>query len=107
MNTPKDVTGPINIGNPSEFTIRALAEMIIEQTGSQSELAYLPLPQDDPRQRKPDITLARERLGWQPRVPLADGLKSTIAYFRERQGGLAGGVRPAARTRRKLVVLSN
>jgi UDP-glucuronate decarboxylase len=107
MNTPKAVTGPINIGNPSEFTIRALAEMIVEQTRSQSELAYLPLPQDDPRQRKPDITLARERLGWQPRVPLADGLKSTIAYFRERQGGLAGGVRPAARTRRKLVVLSN
>jgi UDP-glucuronate decarboxylase len=107
MNTPKAVTGPINIGNPSEFTIRALAEMIVEQTRSQSELAYLPLPQDDPRQRKPDITLARERLGWQPRVPLADGLKSTIGYFRERQGGLAGGVRPAARTRRKLVVLSN
>ena len=84
MDTPKDFTGPLNIGNPSEFTIKALAELIIEQTGSNSQLVFLPLPQDDPRQRRPDISLARERLDWQPRVPLAEGLKPTIAYFRER-----------------------
>ena len=84
MNTPKGVTGPINIGNPSEFTIRALAEMILDQTRSESELAFRPLPADDPRQRRPDITLAREHLDWQPRIPLAEGLKPTIAYFRQR-----------------------
>ncbi|RPH59238.1 MAG: SDR family oxidoreductase [Acidobacteria bacterium] len=84
MNTPADVTGPVNLGNPAEFTIKALAELIIEQTRAQSDLVYLSLPQDDPRQRRPDISIARERLDWQPRVPLAEGLKPTIAYFRER-----------------------
>ena len=82
MDTPTDFTGPVNLGNPTEFTIKALAELVIEQTGSGSEIVNLPLPQDDPRQRRPDITLARMRLGWQPRVPLAEGLKPAIAYFR-------------------------
>jgi UDP-glucuronate decarboxylase len=81
MATPDDVTGPMNMGNPVEFTIRALAEQIIELTGSRSELVFLPLPADDPRQRKPDITLARSVLGWEPKTQLIDGLKATIAYF--------------------------
>jgi UDP-glucuronate decarboxylase len=81
MATPPEFTGPVNIGNPDEFTIRALAEMILEQTGSRSALHFMPLPQDDPRQRQPDITLARDTLGWQPSVPLRDGLVKTIAYF--------------------------
>lgn len=74
--------GPVNIGNPVEFTIRELAELVIEFTGSSSELVSQPLPKDDPRQRKPDISLARERLGWQPSVPLRDGLRRTIDWFR-------------------------
>jgi UDP-glucuronate decarboxylase len=78
------VTGPVNLGNPAEFTIKALAELVVEQTGSRSELAYLPLPQDDPRQRRPDISLAKARLNWEPQVALADGLKPTIAYFADR-----------------------
>jgi UDP-glucuronate decarboxylase len=82
MSTPADFTGPVNLGNPNEFTIRALAELVIEQAGSRSEIVNLPLPQDDPRQRRPDITLARMRLGWQPCVPLTEGLKPAIAYFR-------------------------
>src|SRR5579863_809606 len=81
MSTPDDVTGPINIGNPVEFTIRELAEKIIELTGSSSKLVFHPLPEDDPKQRQPDIAQARERLGWQPSVALAEGLKKTIAYF--------------------------
>jgi UDP-glucuronate decarboxylase len=84
MESPAEVTGPVNIGNPAEFTIKALAEMVIEETGSSSELAYLPLPQDDPKQRRPDISLAKAKLNWQPQVALADGLKPTIAYFAER-----------------------
>jgi UDP-glucuronate decarboxylase len=84
MESPAEVTGPVNIGNPAEFTIRALAELVVEQTGSQSELAYMPLPQDDPRQRRPDISLAKAKLNWEPKVALADGLKPTIAYFAER-----------------------
>ena len=83
MGSADDVTGPINLGNPKEFTIRELAEEIIEQTGSKSDLVMKDLPQDDPKQRKPDISLAREKLGWEPKVPLADGLKPTIEYFRE------------------------
>ena len=82
MNSPKDVTGPINIGNPGEFSIRQLAELVIAQTGARSELVQMPLPKDDPRQRRPDITLAREKLGWEPTVPLAQGLEKTIAYFK-------------------------
>ena len=83
METPKEVTGPMNLGNPVEFTIRELAEQVIELTGSSSELVYHPLPQDDPRQRQPNITLARETLGWSPTVQIADGLKRTVNYFEE------------------------
>lgn len=81
MNTGDDVTGPVNVGNPGEFTIRELAEKVIELTGSKSKLVFKPLPQDDPRQRKPDITLAKKVLGWEPKVPLEEGLKKTIDYF--------------------------
>ena len=81
MNTGDDVTGPVNVGNPGEFTIRELAEKVIELTGSKSKLVFKPLPQDDPKQRKPDITLAKQVLGWEPKIPLAEGLKKTIAYF--------------------------
>ncbi len=86
MGTPKEFTGPVNLGNPGEFTIRRLAELIIEQTGSQSQLAYRPLPQDDPKQRQPDIALARAQLGWEPRVALEEGLQPTIGYFAARLG---------------------
>ena len=81
MATPADVTGPINLGNPGEFTIRQLAEMTIEMTGSKSKLTFVDLPQDDPRQRRPDITLAQKHLGWEPKVALKDGLQRTINYF--------------------------
>lgn len=83
MNTPDDFTGPVNIGNPGEFTIKELAEKVISLTGSRSKLVYRPLPSDDPTQRKPDITLACERLQWKPVVRLEEGLKKTIAYFEE------------------------
>jgi UDP-glucuronate decarboxylase len=73
--------GPVNIGNPGEFTIRELAEIIISLSNSSSRLVYQPLPQDDPKQRKPDISLAREKLSWEPGVSLEEGLKKTIAYF--------------------------
>lgn len=75
------LTGPLNLGNPTEFTILELAERVRDLTGSRSEVRFLPLPSDDPTQRKPDIRLARERLGWEPRVSLADGLRETIEYF--------------------------
>lgn len=78
------LTGPVNIGNPGEFTIRELADTVISLTGSRSEIVSLPLPQDDPAQRQPDIALASEELGWQPKVALREGLKSTIAYFERR-----------------------
>ncbi len=81
MESPEDVTGPINIGNPVEMSIRELAEAVIRLTGSKSELVMHPLPQDDPIQRQPDITRAKEQLGWVPKVALEDGLKATIAYF--------------------------
>jgi UDP-glucuronate decarboxylase len=81
MATGPDVTGPINLGNPHEFSIRELAETVIELTGSASRLAFKPLPQDDPRQRRPDIACARETLGWTPTVQLREGLEKTIAYF--------------------------
>ncbi|MDX2238569.1 MAG: UDP-glucuronic acid decarboxylase family protein [Hyphomonadaceae bacterium] len=81
MNTGDDVTGPINLGNPNEFTIRALAETVIEMTGSTSALAFKPLPTDDPKQRQPDITRARTTLNWEPTTQLRDGLTKTIAYF--------------------------
>jgi UDP-glucuronate decarboxylase len=82
MRTDDDFTGPVNIGNPGEFTMLALAEMVLRLTGSRSKLVFQPLPADDPRQRRPDIALARQVLGWEPSVPLEDGLKETIAYFR-------------------------
>ena len=81
METPDSVTGPINIGNPNEFTIKQLAETVIELTGAKSSLVNRPLPQDDPRQRQPDITLAKETLDWTPTIELREGLASTIAYF--------------------------
>ncbi|HZT18674.1 MAG TPA: UDP-glucuronic acid decarboxylase family protein, partial [Dongiaceae bacterium] len=81
MATGDDITGPVNLGNPGEFTIRQLAEMVIAETGSKSKLVYKPLPQDDPLQRQPNIALARKHLGWEPKIPLKDGLKRTIAYF--------------------------
>ncbi len=82
MQTPDDVTGPVNLGNPGEFTVRELAETIIRITGSKSKIVYKPLPQDDPARRKPDVTLARELLGWTPAIALEDGLRQTIDYFR-------------------------
>lgn len=82
MHTPHRVTGPINLGNPGEFTVRELAETIIRITDSKSKIVYKPLPQDDPARRKPDISLARELLGWTPHVSLEEGLRLTIDYFR-------------------------
>lgn len=81
MNTPDDFTGPVNIGNPGEFSMRQLAELVVELTGSSSQLVHAPLPSDDPRQRQPNIELAKRALGWQPTVPLRDGLVKTIEYF--------------------------
>jgi UDP-glucuronate decarboxylase len=83
MNTPDDFTGPINIGNPREFTIRELAEQVLALTSSGSRLVFRPLPSDDPRQRQPDISLAQEILDWDPKIPLAEGLERTIAYFHQ------------------------
>ena len=83
MDTPKGFTGPVNIGNPSEFTMLELAELVIKLTGAKSRLEFQPLPLDDPRQRKPDISLAGEKLGWQPKVPLEEGIRRTIEYFRQ------------------------
>jgi len=83
MNTPEEVTGPINLGNPGEFTILELAKKVIELTNSRSEIRFEALPEDDPRQRQPDIALAREILNWEPKVPLEQGLKKTITYFEE------------------------
>ena len=82
MATPDDFIGPVNIGNPGEFTMMELAENVLRLTGSKSKIVFQPLPADDPRQRKPDITLAKEKLGWQPEVPLDEGLRRTIDYFR-------------------------
>jgi len=81
METPREFIGPVNLGNPGEFTIKELAEMVIEMTGSRSTLTYLPLPSDDPRQRCPDISLAREAMGWAPSIPLREGLAQTIKHF--------------------------
>ncbi len=82
MATPDDFTGPVNIGNPGEFTILELAQKVVEMTGSKSQIVFQPLPSDDPMQRKPDISLARSALGWEPRIALEDGLGRTIRYFR-------------------------
>jgi UDP-glucuronate decarboxylase len=86
MNSPVELVGPVNLGNPREFTVRELAEKVLHFTGSKSKLIFMPLPQDDPKQRQPDITLAREKLGWEPAVSLEDGLKETIAYFKKTLG---------------------
>jgi len=83
MSSPDEITGPVNLGNPVEFTIRALADKLIELIGSKSPLVFKPLPSDDPRQRQPDISVARSVLGWEPGVPLAEGLEKTIDYFRK------------------------
>lgn len=87
-DTPDDFTGPVNIGNPHEFTIRQLAEQVIELTGSKSKLEFKELPSDDPTQRRPDISLAKEAFDWEPTIQLEEGLKKTIAYF---EGALAQG----------------
>jgi UDP-glucuronate decarboxylase len=81
MNTADEVTGPVNIGNPGEFSMLQLAEKVIKLTGSSSKIVFQPLPQDDPKQRKPDISLARQLLDWQPQVDLDSGLLKTIQYF--------------------------
>ncbi len=81
MDTGEDFTGPVNLGNPVEFTIMELAEKVIELTGSKSRIIYKPLPSDDPMQRQPDISLAKKELGWEPKIDLEEGLKKTIVYF--------------------------
>jgi UDP-glucuronate decarboxylase len=106
MESPVELIGPVNLGNPAEFTIKELAELVLELTGSKSKLAYLPLPQDDPRQRRPDIALAKDRLGWQPGVALREGLLDTILYFDRLLSSAAiaatavNGVRRPAKARR-------
>jgi UDP-glucuronate decarboxylase len=82
MNTESSITGPVNLGNPGEFTMLELAEKVIKHVGGKSKLAFHPLPQDDPKQRKPDIALAKKMLDWEPKVALDDGLKRTVEYFR-------------------------
>jgi UDP-glucuronate decarboxylase len=82
MNGPDDFVGPVNIGNPEEFTILQLAQLVVQLTGSRSKLVYHPLPVDDPTQRRPDITLAQKHLDWSPTVPLREGLLKTIEWFR-------------------------
>ena len=83
MASPKGFTGPVNLGNPNEFKIRELAELVVTMTGSKSQIAQSPLPQDDPKQRSPDISLASSHLSWSPKIELRQGLKQTIQYFRE------------------------
>jgi UDP-glucuronate decarboxylase len=83
MNTEKGFTGPVNTGNPGEFTMLQLAETILKLSGSKSKLVFEPLPSDDPKQRQPNIELAKSKLGWEPKVNLEDGLKETIAYFKK------------------------
>ena len=82
MASEADFTGPVNIGNPAELTMLEMAELVLKQVGGRSKLVFMPLPSDDPRQRRPDISLARNKLGWEPKVPIDEGLKQTIAYFR-------------------------
>ncbi len=83
MDSPDEVTGPVNLGNPGEFTMLQLAETVIRLTGSKSEMIFEPLPSDDPKQRKPDITVAKEKLGWEPTIQLGEGLTHTIKYFQQ------------------------
>ena len=86
MENEHGFVGPVNIGNPGEFTIRRLAELVLEKIPTSSQLVQRPLPSDDPTQRRPDITLAGEKLGWAPTIPLSEGLDKTIAYFRSKLG---------------------
>lgn len=88
MDTPEEFIGPVNLGNPGEFTILELAEKVLELTGSKSKLVFKPLPEDDPMQRQPDITLAKTELGWEPAIPLEKGLVKTITYFDQLLSGL-------------------
>lgn len=90
MNTEPGFTGPVNLGNPGEFTMLELAEKVIELTGSKSKLTFMPLPQDDPKQRQPNIELAKQKLGWEPKINLEVGLKKTIEYFRNLQQSRVG-----------------
>jgi len=83
MDSPPSFTGPVNLGNPVEFTMRELAELVLTETASASKLVNMALPQDDPKQRQPDISLAKAKLGWQPKIKLADGLKPTVDFFRQ------------------------
>jgi UDP-glucuronate decarboxylase len=89
MDSPAAVTGPVNLGNPNEFTMRQLAELVIAETGSGSTFVTCPLPQDDPKQRRPDISLARQKLDWVPKVELRDGLQATVTYFQSNLPGSA------------------
>ncbi len=89
MHGPDDFTGPVNLGNPREITVGELARKIIDLTGSRSQIDYLPLPHDDPKRRQPDISLARQKLQWEPKVPLDEGLQRTIAYFDDLLGSVA------------------
>ena len=82
MDAPDDVTGPMNLGNPTEFSIAQLAELVVKMTGAKSKIEFRPLPEDDPMQRCPDISFAKRALGWEPTIPLAQGLEATIAYFK-------------------------
>lgn len=82
MNSLKDFTGPVNTGNPGEFTIKELAEMVVAKIGGKSKVVYKDLPSDDPTQRRPDITLAKNKLGWEPKIKLSEGLDRTIEYFK-------------------------
>ena len=81
MDAPDELTGPVNLGNPAEFSIKELAEQVIGLTGTRSKLVHQELPEDDPARRCPDITLAKEQLGWEPSIALGEGLKKTISYF--------------------------
>ena len=82
----EQIVGPMNLGNPGEFTMLELAELILKKVGGPSRITHRPLPSDDPRQRKPDITLAQKHLGWEPKVPLEEGIERTIGYFRSLLG---------------------
>jgi UDP-glucuronate decarboxylase len=89
MNSDPELPGPVNLGNPQEFTMLELAEAVLKLTGSRSKLVHMPVPVDDPKHRRPDISLAKTKLDWQPKVPLEEGLKHTVAYFRQFAGGVS------------------
>jgi UDP-glucuronate decarboxylase len=97
MATDSGVTGPVNLGNPTEFTIRQLADVIREVVGNSVPIVELPLPKDDPKQRKPDITLARELMNWEPTIQLRQGIEATVAYFDRLLSAQADRVQPELR----------